>query len=78
MDASIEQLTAPLTNLVQKTRMAGLTSGSTQSGVAKDSSGAITYQVQTTVGSYMSDMEQTTDDKSYKIFSSVQGSLVEQ
>lgn len=78
MDVTLEQLsevTAPITNLIQKSRMSGLTSGSTQTGTATGSDG-VTYSVQTTVGSYMSAMEQTTDDNSYKVYSSVQGGLV--
>lgn len=75
MDVTLEQLTQPITNLIQKSRMSGLTSGSTQTGTATGSDG-VTYSVQTTVGSYMSDMEQTTDDNSYKVYSSVQGGLV--
>lgn len=77
MDAAIEELSVsiePITRLVQKSRITGLTSGSTQTGTA--SGNGVTYQVQTTVGNYLSDMEQTTEDHSYKVFSSVQGSLV--
>ncbi|MGZ3781213.1 MAG: hypothetical protein ACXVCY_11240 [Pseudobdellovibrionaceae bacterium] len=76
MDVTLEQLSkAPVIgSLIQKSKMAGLTSGSTQSGKTTDNS----YTVQTTVGSYTSNMDQTTSDKSYKVYSSVQGGLVAQ
>ncbi|MGZ3770739.1 MAG: hypothetical protein ACXVCP_06150 [Bdellovibrio sp.] len=76
MDVTLDQLSQPISKFLSKTRMTGLTSGSTQTGTA--SGGGVTYNVQTTVGSYMSDMEQSTNDGSYKVYSSVQGGLVTQ
>lgn len=75
LDASLEQLTSELPIKFQDpAKTTGLVSGSTQTGTA--SGGGVTYHVQSTVGSYMSGIEQTTSDGSYKVYSSVQGAIV--
>jgi hypothetical protein len=75
LDASIQNLSKGVTSIMQAPAKAtGLVSGSTQIGTA--GSGATTYKVQSTVGNYMSGIEQSTADGSYKVYSSVQGALV--
>lgn len=79
MDASLEQLqeevVAPIVKMMDPAKTTGLVSGSTQTGTASGGGGA-TYFVQSTVGNYMSGIEQTTSDNSYKVYSSVQGAIV--
>ncbi|WP_413289611.1 hypothetical protein [Bdellovibrio sp. HCB337] len=53
-------------------KASGIVSGSTQTGTAG------TYTVQSSVGNYLSGVEQRTSDNTYKVFSSVQGALVSQ
>lgn len=76
MEASLEQLTkiSPPVKLQDPAKTTGLVSGSTQTGTA--TGGGSTYYVQSTVGNYMSGIEQTTSDNSYKVYSSVQGAIV--
>ena len=80
MDASLMNLSTvdPTTKTQDPAKMTGLVSGSTQIGVGKDPTGVSTqtYRVQSTVGNYMSGIEQTTTDHSYRIYSSVQGAIV--
>ncbi|WP_413612352.1 hypothetical protein [Bdellovibrio sp. HCB-110] len=76
LEASLEQLAgeaAPI-KLQDPAKTTGLVSGSTQTGTA--TGGGVTYHVQSTVGNYLSEMEQTTTDNSYKVYSSVQGAIV--
>lgn len=75
MDVSLEQLTSKSPVKFESAKLAGLISGSSQIGTATGSGGA-TYTVQSTVGNYISSMEQSTSDGSYKIYSSVQGSII--
>ena len=76
MDATLQSLT---NNTVVKAqdpaKTTGLVSGSTQTGTASGGGGN-TYKVQSTVGSYMSGIEQSTSDGTYKVYSSVQGAIV--
>lgn len=76
MDASLEQLAnvAPPVKFQDPAKTTGLVSGSTQTGTA--TGGGVTYHVQSTVGNYMSGIEQTTSDNTYKVYSSVQGAIV--
>ncbi len=75
MEASLHQLTSETPIKFQDPAKAtGLVSGSTQTGTA--SGGGVTYHVQSTVGNYMSGIEQTTTDNTYKVYSSVQGAIV--
>ncbi|KYG68380.1 hypothetical protein AZI87_03780 [Bdellovibrio bacteriovorus] len=76
MEASLEQLAkeVPTIKFQDPAKTTGLVSGSTQTGTA--SGGGVTYHVQSTVGNYMSGIEQTTSDNSYKVYSSVQGAIV--
>lgn len=73
LEASLVHL-APPAELQAPAKTTGLVSGSTQTGTAIG--GGTTYFVQSTVGNYMSGIEQTTSDNSYKVYSSVQGALV--
>ncbi|WP_374075326.1 hypothetical protein [Bdellovibrio bacteriovorus] len=77
MEASLEQLAelapAPI-KFQDPAKTTGLVSGSTQTGTA--TGGGVTYHVQSTVGNYMSGIEQTTSDNTYKVYSSVQGAIV--
>ncbi|MDG0815492.1 hypothetical protein [Bdellovibrio svalbardensis] len=77
MDASLESLTKniPALKFQDPAKTTGLVSGSTQTGTASGGGGA-TYHVQSSVGNYMSGIEQTTSDGSYKVYSSVQGAIV--
>lgn len=76
MEASLEQLAvnSPI-KFQDPAKTTGLVSGSTQTGTATGSDG-VTYHVQSTVGNYMSGIEQTTSDNTYKVYSSVQGAIV--
>lgn len=75
MEASLEQLTK-VAETFQSAKTTGLVSGSTQTGTATGN--GTTYLVQSTVGNYMSGIEQTTTDNSYRVYSSVQGAIVSQ
>ena len=76
MDATLQSLTNSVaTKLQDPAKTTGLVSGSTQTGTASGGGGN-SYKVQSTVGSYMSGIEQTTSDGSYKVYSSVQGAIV--
>lgn len=75
MEASLQQLSSSVaTKFQDPAKATGLVSGSTQTGTA--SGGGVTYHVQSTVGNYMSGIEQTTTDNTYKVYSSVQGAIV--
>ncbi|WP_415063246.1 hypothetical protein [Bdellovibrio sp.] len=75
MEASLQQLSSAVaTKFQDPAKATGLVSGSTQTGTA--SGGGVTYHVQSTVGNYMSGIEQTTTDNTYKVYSSVQGAIV--
>lgn len=76
MEASLEQLTEIADKFMDPAKTTGLVSGSTQTGTA--TGGGVTYYVQSTVGNYMSGIEQSTSDGSYKVYSSVQGAIVSQ
>lgn len=51
----------------------GLTSGSSQSGTTH---GTTTYHLQSTVGSYVSGVQQRTVDRTYIVYGSVQGAII--
>ncbi|AFY02864.1 hypothetical protein [Bdellovibrio bacteriovorus] len=77
MEASLEQLAEvapPPIKFQDPAKTTGLVSGSTQTGTA--TGGGVTYHVQSTVGNYMSGIEQKTADDTYKVYSSVQGAIV--
>lgn len=77
MDASlmdIGKVAGPITKMQDPAKTTGLVSGSTQTGTT--TGGGTVYHVQSTVGSYMSGIEQTTSDGTYKVYSSVQGAIV--
>lgn len=76
MEASLESLTEIADKFMDPAKTTGLVSGSTQTGTA--TGGGVTYYVQSTVGNYMSGIEQGTTDNSYKVYSSVQGAIVSQ
>ncbi|WII73180.1 hypothetical protein QJS83_04745 [Bdellovibrio sp. 22V] len=75
MEASLQNLSelSPI-KFQDPAKTTGLVSGSTQTGTA--TGGGVTYHVQSTVGNYMSGIEQTTSDNTYKVYSSVQGAIV--
>lgn len=73
MDASIER-GSKIIDIPTLGKTAGLVSGSTQLGTADG--GATTYYVQSSVGSYISEIEQKDTSGTYKIYSSVQGAIV--
>ncbi len=75
MEASLQQLSevSPI-KFQDPAKTTGLVSGSTQTGTATGN--GVTYHVQSTVGNYMSGIEQGTSDGSYKVYSSVQGAIV--
>lgn len=74
MEASLSPIVSDLPSLSDPAKTTGLVSGSSQTGTA--SGGSVTYGVQSTVGNFVSEIEQTTADKSYKVYSSVQGALI--
>ena len=81
MEASLESITDAVESFLDPAKTTGLVSGSTQTGTATCASApcdGVTYTVQSTVGNYMSGIEQTTTDSSYKVYSSVQGAIVSQ
>lgn len=81
MEASLESLTEAVETFLDPAKTTGLVSGSTQTGTATCVVGpcdGVTYQVQSTVGNYMSGIEQGTTDNTYKVYSSVQGAIVSQ
>ncbi|XGC80313.1 hypothetical protein ACES2L_13355 [Bdellovibrio bacteriovorus] len=79
MDATLEAIeesvVEPIVKMMDPAKTTGLVSGSTQTGTASGGGGS-TYYVQSTVGNYMSGIEQNTSDGSYKVYSSVQGAIV--
>ncbi|MEK2689959.1 hypothetical protein [Bdellovibrio sp. GT3] len=77
LEASLEDLSAVI-SMKAPSKATGLVSGSTQDGVAKDSGNVTTYRVQSSVGNYLSEIEQTTDNGKYKVYSSIQGAIVSQ
>jgi hypothetical protein len=77
LDASLTDLAkAPQFMFESSAKTTGLISGSSQAGTA--TGGGVTYYMQSTVGSYTSGIEQTTDDNAYKVYSSVQGAIISQ
>ncbi|MFM6928057.1 MAG: hypothetical protein ACKOX6_06300 [Bdellovibrio sp.] len=75
MEASLENITNEIVEVMKApAKSTGLVSGSTQSGVT--TGGPTTYRVQSTVGNYMSGIEQQTSGGAYKVYSSVQGAIV--
>ncbi|WP_413559924.1 hypothetical protein [Bdellovibrio sp. HCB209] len=72
LEASLEDLNAIITAKAPS-KATGLVSGSTQDGTT--SSG---YKIQSSVGNYLSQIEQTTDTGKYKVYSSIQGAIVSQ
>lgn len=77
MEASIGDIAGISVTFEDPAKTTGLVSGSTQVGSVIEG-GVTTYHVQSTVGNYMSGIEQTTTDNSYKVYSSVQGAIVSQ
>lgn len=83
MDASLMDLgkVGSIIKMQDPAKTTGLVSGSTQTGTATGTDGAghtVTYKVQSTVGSYMSagQVNQTTSDGTYRVYSSVQLAIV--
>jgi hypothetical protein len=75
MEASLENITNEIVETLKApAKSTGLVSGSTQTGTT--TGGATTYRVQSTVGNYMSGIEQQTSGGTYKVYSSVQGAIV--
>lgn len=75
LDASLTNLgSSPVIGIENSAKTSGLISGSTQAGTA--TGGGTTYYMQSTLGSYVSGMEQETTDHSYRVYSSVQGALI--
>jgi len=76
LDASLQDLGAakPGFTFQNTAKTSGLISGSTQAGTA--TGGGVTYHMQSTLGSYVSGVEQETTDSTYKVYSSVQGALI--
>ncbi len=72
LEASLEDLNAVI-SAKAPSKATGLVSGSTQDG--STSSG---YKIQSSVGNYLSEIEQTTDTGKYKVYSSIQGAIVSQ
>ncbi|UYL10010.1 hypothetical protein B9G69_005395 [Bdellovibrio sp. SKB1291214] len=72
LEASLEDLDA-IISAKAPSKATGLVSGSTQDGTT--SSG---YKIQSSVGNYLSEIEQTTDTGKYKVYSSIQGAIVSQ
>ena len=71
LEASIDTLSSLPTDVISGVTSAtkGLISGSNQAGTAGE------YRVQSSVGSYKSEIQQVTDDGSYYVRGSVQGAL---
>lgn len=76
MDASIINLNAalPLPNFPAKAT--GIVSGSNQTGYVGSTPASAEYRVQSTLGSYISTLDQKTVGGEYKVFSSVQGAII--
>lgn len=74
LEASIGQIASPEFEFQNNVKTTGLIPGSSQSGTA--SGGGSSYHIQSTLGSYVSGVEQETTDQSYKVYSSVQGALI--
>lgn len=74
LEASLQQIVSPDFDFQSNVKTTGLIPGSSQSGTA--SGGGSTYHIQSTLGSYVSGVEQETTDQSYKVYSSVQGALI--
>ncbi|WP_413586389.1 hypothetical protein [Bdellovibrio sp. HCB274] len=72
LEASLEDLNAIIT-MKAPSKATGLVSGSTQDGSTVSG-----YKVQSSVGNYLSQIEQTTNTGKYKVYSSVQGAIVSQ
>lgn len=74
MEANIQSVATSPSTIFNMSKTSGLVSGSTQTGTA--TGGGTTYFVQSSVGSYMSGIDQQTTDGQYRVYSSVQGALV--
>lgn len=78
MDASLLSLNSALPNVADPftstAKTTGLVSGSQQTGTTDTGN----YIVQSSLGSYISGMKQTTTDNEYVVYSSVQGSLIKE
>ena len=72
LEASLEDLSEVI-SAKAPSKATGLVSGSTQDG-----STASGYKIQSSVGNYLSEIEQTTDTGKYKVYSSIQGAIVSQ
>lgn len=73
MDASIDR-GSQIIDFLSLGKTSGLVSGSSQLGTA--TAGGTTYYVQSSVGNYISEIEQKDTSGTYKIYSSVQGAIV--
>lgn len=76
LEASLQEITSKPDFVFNTAKTTGLVPGSSQSGTASGSGS--TYHIQSTLGSYVSGVEQETTDQSYKVYSSVQGALISQ
>lgn len=75
MDASIVNLNASLPLPSFPAKATGIVSGSNQTGYVGSAVNP-EYRVQSTLGSYISTLEQETVGGEYKVFSSVQGAII--
>jgi hypothetical protein len=75
LEASLQEITSkPDFVFRNSAKTTGLIPGSSQTGTA--SGGGSSYHIQSTLGSFVSGVEQETTDQSYKVYSSVQGALI--
>lgn len=77
MDASITRLGSTVSDVFFPAKATGIVSGSSQDGYVGSPTNP-SYRIQSTLGSYVSTLEQTTSDGSYVIYSSVQGAIMAQ
>lgn len=75
MDASIINMNAALPLPAFPAKSTGIVSGSNQAGYVGSVSNP-EYRVQSTLGSYISTLDQETAGGEYKVFSSVQGAII--
>jgi hypothetical protein len=74
LEVSLQEITSK-TDLASNTaKTTGLIPGSSQSGTTSGS--GPNYHIQSTLGSYVSGVDQETTDHSYQVYSSVQGALI--
>jgi undecaprenyl pyrophosphate phosphatase UppP len=76
LEASLQEISSTPDFVFNSAKTTGLIPGSSQSGTT--SGGVTIYNIQSTLGSYVSGVEQVTTDNSYKVYSSVQGALISQ